>query len=79
MALSGNIREGDWTVEVETIPTGDGGFRCRVRVEHGRPAGPFRHAFDHGPSCPTEREALLEGLRAGMVWIELKASHVFDV
>jgi hypothetical protein len=79
MTLAGNIHEGDWTVEVETIPAEAGGFRCHVKVEHGSSEGRFRHAFDHSRSYPTEREALLEGLRAGMTWIELKMSQAFDI
>ncbi|MBN3817885.1 UDP-glucose 4-epimerase [Paraburkholderia sp. Se-20369] len=79
MALSGNIREDDWTVEVETRPDDVGGFRCRVRVEHSEGTGRFRHEFEHGHAYPTEREAVLAGLRAGMTWIELKRSQVFNV
>ncbi|CAN0626317.1 conserved protein of unknown function [Burkholderia multivorans] len=79
MTLSGNVREGEWTVEVETLPVEGGGFRCRVQVEHGGPHGHFGHAFEHSQTYWTEREAVLEGLRAGMMWIELKMSQVFDV
>ncbi|MGU7780783.1 UDP-glucose 4-epimerase [Burkholderia sp. PU8-34] len=79
MTLSGNIREGDWTVEVDTRPDDAGGFRCRVKVEHGSGPTRFQHAFEHGHTYPTEREAVLEGLRAGMTWIELKLSQVFNV
>ncbi|AYZ62074.1 UDP-glucose 4-epimerase [Burkholderia multivorans] len=79
MTLSGNIREDDWSVEVETRPDGGGGFRCRVQVEHGVGAGRFHHAFEHSESYPTEREAVLAGLRAGMTWIELKRSQTFNV
>lgn len=79
MTLSGNVREGDWTVEVETRTDDTGRFRCRVRVEHGGDAGRFQHAFEHSRSYPTEREAVIEGLRAGMTWIELKVSQVINV
>lgn len=79
MTLSGNIREDDWTVEVETRPDDAGGFRCRVRVEHSEGTGRFHHEFEHGQAYPTEREAVLAGLRAGMTWIELKRSQVFNV
>ncbi|KVZ04400.1 hypothetical protein [Burkholderia ubonensis] len=80
MTLSGNIREDDWSVEVETRPdAAGGGFRCRVQVEHGVGAGRFHHAFEHIESYPTEREAVLAGLRAGMTWIELKRSQTFNV
>lgn len=47
MALSGNVKEGDWSVEVDTRADEAGGFRCRVQVEHGSGAGRFHHTFEH--------------------------------
>lgn len=79
MALSGNVKEGDWSVEVDTRADEAGGFRCRVQVEHGSGAGRFHHTFEHCRSYATEREAVIEWLRAGMTWIELKMSQVINV
>lgn len=47
MTLSGNIKDGDWTVEVTTSPV-QGGYVCDIEVMHGAPGGAFRHAFRHG-------------------------------
>jgi len=79
MGLKGNISEGSWNVVVETTAA-SGGYRCTVHVTHelpGREA--FRHAFTHHRTFSTEREAVLEGLREGMTWIELKRTNAFDV
>jgi hypothetical protein len=39
----------------------------------------FRHAFMHSSIFPTEREAVLAGLREGMDWIQLKMSNTLSV
>ncbi|CRY14659.1 hypothetical protein [Burkholderia pseudomallei] len=78
MTLSGNIKDGDWTVEVTTSPV-QGGYVCDIEVMHGAPGGAFRHAFRHGGTYPAEHDAMIEGLRAGMTWIELKMSKAFNL
>lgn len=52
---------------------------CDIKVMHGTPGGAFRHAFRHGGTYPAERDAMIEGLRAGMTWIELKMSKAFNL
>jgi hypothetical protein len=79
MTLQGNIHERDWSVEVETRPCKSGEFRCRVSVEHGAGTARFHHTFEHSHAYATEHEAMIEGLRAGMTWIEMKASQTFSV
>jgi len=79
MTLQGTIHERDWSVEIETRPCESGEFRCRVSVEHGTGAARFHHTFEHSHAYPTEHEAAIEGLRAGMTWIEMKTSQTFSV
>jgi hypothetical protein len=75
MALTGKVDEGGWTVRVKTSPAGEGGFCGDIHVSHRVENGEFSHAFRSNLNFSTEREALLEGLREGMVWIELKRSR----
>ncbi len=79
MTLQGTIHERDWFVEIETQQCESGGFRCRVTVEHGAGTTHFHHTFEHSHAYPTEHEAAIEGLRAGMTWIEMKAAQTFSV
>jgi len=71
MTISANVTEAGWVVSVETHEA-KGGFACTVHVNHRTPEGTFSHGFRHGDVFPTEREAVLAGLREGMIWIELK-------
>lgn len=80
MTLKGNISEGHWDVVVETTPASGGGYRCTVHVTHERPGHDvFKHTFTHHRTFSSERDAVLEGLREGMTWIELKRTNAFDV
>ena len=78
MALSGNVGEGDWSVSAE-VHEAVGGFDCRIHINHRTPEGVFEHEFRHSSIFPTEREAVLAGLREGMVWVGLKMSKTFNV
>jgi hypothetical protein len=78
MTISGTVSEADWSVCTEVNET-DGGYDCRIRVSHRTPDGVFTHEFKHSRIFSTEREAVLEGLREGMVWIELKQAKTFHV
>ena len=78
MTISGNVSEADWSVSAEVNKT-DTGYDCRLQVSHRTPEGVFSHAFRHGGTFATEREAILEGLREGMVWIEMKRAKTFHV
>jgi hypothetical protein len=78
MTITGTVREADWSVSTEVNDTA-GGHDCRIRVSHRTPDGVFTHEFKHGGIFATEREAVLEGLREGMVWIELKQAKTFHV
>ncbi|MFM0511699.1 UDP-glucose 4-epimerase [Paraburkholderia sp. RL17-373-BIF-A] len=73
MTVSSDVCEGDWSVSVETNQAA-GGFDCRIHIHHSTPEGPVEHEFKHSSIFPTEREAVLAGLREGMGWIELKMS-----
>ncbi|SDI34554.1 UDP-glucose 4-epimerase [Paraburkholderia phenazinium] len=78
MTISGNVSEADWSVSTEVYEAA-GGFDCRIRVSHRTPKGVFAHEFKHSRVFATEREAVLEGLREGMVWIELKRANTIHV
>lgn len=78
MTLSGKVSEADWSVSTEVNET-TGGYDCRIQVSHRTPEGVFTHQFKHSRTFATEREAVLEGLREGMVWVELKQGKTFHV
>ena len=79
MTLNGHIDSGAWSVQAVTSPGPQGGFRCEVNVSHGSQTQRFTHAFAHHRVFESEREAVLEGLREGMVWIDLKVRHAFEM
>ncbi len=74
MSLSGTVQGPNWCVAVRTLPAARG-FVCRIRVEHGA----FSHEFTHATQIARERDALLAGLREGMLWIDHKMSQTFVV
>ncbi|WP_175719166.1 hypothetical protein [Burkholderia anthina] len=79
MTLTGELHEADWSVEIETIAAATGGFHCRVHVTLASPEGPCERTFEHSHIHATERDAAIDGLRAGMTWIEMKKSNTFTV
>ena len=78
MALSGNVCNSDWSVSAVTHQT-TGGFDCTIQLSHNTPKGVFKHEFTHSSVFPTEREAVLAGLREGMVWVQLKMSKTLSI
>jgi hypothetical protein len=79
MALWGKVNGDDWTAAAETRHI-FGGFECTIHVNHrGSDGALFDHAFKHSRTFETEREAVLEGLREGMVWINLKISKTIGL
>jgi hypothetical protein len=79
MTLSGNVRQGEWSVNVETKPAEDGGYQSTIHVRHSSPDGDFEHTFQQGKKFGTERDAVLDGLREGMTWIGLKMARTIKV
>jgi hypothetical protein len=79
VTLKGTVDAGTWVVEAVTAPAPQGGFGCHVSIRQGTPEQPFGHAFSHHRTFDTEAAAVLDGLREGMVWIDLKSRHTFDV
>jgi hypothetical protein len=79
MTLSGNVQEGTWSVNVRTEAADEGGYRSTIHVQHSWPDGGFEHTFRHAKKFSTEREAVLEGLRQGMAWIDLKMARTISV
>ena len=43
------------------------------------PDGPCERTFAHSRIHATERDAAIDGLRAGMTWIEMRKSNTFTV
>jgi hypothetical protein len=78
MTLSGKVCDGNWSVSAITHPA-VGGFDCAIQLSHHSSEGVFTHEFRHSSIFPTEREAVLAGLREGMVWVQLKMSRTFSV
>jgi hypothetical protein len=78
MTITGQVGEADWSVAATTHRTA-GGFDCSIELSHQTPEGLFKHEFTHSSIFPTEREAVLAGLREGMDWIRLKMSHTLSV
>ncbi|WP_341319232.1 UDP-glucose 4-epimerase [Paraburkholderia sp. IMGN_8] len=78
MALSGSVCDNDWSVSVTTHQTA-GGFYCSIQLSHNAPEGVFKHGFTHSGVFPTEREAVLAGLREGMVWVQLKVARTLSL
>ena len=79
MTLSGNVQEAEWSVNVQTEPVEDGGYRSTIQVRQSSPEGDFEHTFQHGKKFSTERDAVLDGLREGMTWIGLKMARTIKV
>jgi hypothetical protein len=79
MPLTGKVDEDGWSVRVETKPAPDGKFCSDIHVCHRTRDGKFAHVFANQECFSTEREAMLAGLREGMIWIELKRSRTFHV
>ena len=79
MTLKGTVDAGTWIVEAVTSPAPQGGFVCHISIMQGEPEQPFGHAFAHHRTFDTEAAAVLEGLREGMLWIDLKSWHAFHV
>ncbi len=78
MTISGNVCDNGWSVSAETHQV-SGGFDCSIQVSHNTREGDFTHAFTHSSIYPNEREAVLAGLREGMVWVHLKMSKTLSV
>jgi hypothetical protein len=78
MTISGSVGDGDWSVAATTHRTA-GGFDCSIQLSHQTPEGIFKHEFTHSSIFPTEREAVLAGLREGMEWVRLKMSNTLSV
>jgi hypothetical protein len=80
MTLRGTVDAGTWIVEAMTAPSPQGGFTCNISIMPGSPEQlPFSHAFAHHRTFDTEAAAVLDGLREGMLWIDLKNRHAFHV
>lgn len=65
MSLKGTVEADTWRVEAITLPG----------LEQLR----FSHAVVRHRIFGSEAAAVLEGLREGMSWIELKSRHAFQV
>ncbi|BCQ28980.1 hypothetical protein NK8_71700 (plasmid) [Caballeronia sp. NK8] len=79
MPLKGSVDNADWTVTCNTEQT-PRGVECSITVEQRNvEGGRFMHHFKHASTFNDEREAVIAGLREGMTWIRLKATHTINV
>ncbi|WP_322047352.1 UDP-glucose 4-epimerase [Paraburkholderia sp. J67] len=78
MTLNGHIDATGWRVDARTSPAPAGGFSCEIVVSHDAAPQRATHTFTHHLTFRTERDALLEGLREGMVWVDLRFRHAFE-
>lgn len=79
MTLRGTIDCALWSVHADTLEV-PGGYACEVRVAHEDATGAsFEHHFGECGPFGNERDAILAGLREGMVWIELKVARTIGV
>ncbi|SAL57731.1 hypothetical protein [Caballeronia humi] len=79
MTLKGAIDCAQWSVHADTLEVPDG-YACEVRVEHGDASGAsFEHRFRECGPFDDERDAILAGLREGMVWIGLKVTRTIGM
>ncbi|AWV05448.1 hypothetical protein C5615_33980 [Burkholderia cepacia] len=72
MTLSGELHDADWSVAIDTVTAEPGGVCCRIHVTLKSPDGARERTFAHSRTHPTEREAAIDGLRAGMTLIDMK-------
>ncbi|WP_321788319.1 UDP-glucose 4-epimerase [Paraburkholderia sp. J94] len=79
MTLKGTVNGDTWVVEAVTSPAPQGGFACHISIRQGGPEQPVCHAFAHHRTLVTETAAMLDGLREGMLWIDLKNRNAFHV
>jgi hypothetical protein len=79
MTLRGTVDSGTWIVQAVASPGTRGGFTCQISITQSAPEQEFGHAFSHHRTFETETDAVLDGLREGMKWIELKNDRVFQV
>ncbi|MBB2981167.1 MULTISPECIES: hypothetical protein [Paraburkholderia] len=79
MTLKGTVDSDTWIVEAVTSPAPQGGFSCHIAIRQRAPEQAVCHAFDHHRTFVTETAAMLDGLREGMLWIDLMNRHAFHV
>ncbi|MCA8276204.1 hypothetical protein LGN17_27355 [Burkholderia sp. AU30280] len=79
MSLSGEVHDTGWSVAIETVAAETGGYRCRIHVALMSQDGTCERTFSHSRTHASEREAAIDGLRAGMTWVEMRKSNTFTV
>jgi len=78
MTMRGTVNTGAWTVEAMTSPMPQGGFGCNISITQSSPEL-VGHAFAHRGTYDDEVAAVLDGLREGMLWIEVTHPHISGV
>lgn len=79
MTVTGVVSSEFGTVEAETMLSAHGKYLCRIKVIQGAAEQGHSHSFSHHRIFDSERDAVLDGLHEGMVWLDLKLNHVFRV
>jgi len=80
MNLSGRVNEenGNWSITAKTHEA-EGGFICQINVTARNLHGDFTHEFKDSQIFIAEQDAVLHGLREGMIWIDLEISRTIRV
>ncbi|WP_233870417.1 hypothetical protein [Paraburkholderia adhaesiva] len=79
MSLKGTINGATWTVIAETVPAPLGGYGCNIHVSYAPPEAEFTREFTHHSTFESETAAVIEGLREGALWVELKTRRAFHM
>lgn len=77
MNLSAKVDGGGWTVAACARESG-AEFGCLIGTSIVAPGGSVVREFTHDQIFSTPQEAVLEGLRAGMTWVDLTISNTIS-
>jgi hypothetical protein len=79
MTMNGTISADTWTVTVETVPVPEGRYGCHIHVSYTPPEAGFTRDFAHHSTFESETAAVLDGLREGILWVELRTRRAFHL
>jgi hypothetical protein len=77
--MNGTISADTSTVTAGTVPAPQGGYGCPGHVSYAPREVQFTREFPHQSTFESETAAVLEGLREGVLWVELKTRRAFHL
>jgi hypothetical protein len=77
MDMSGKVDGGGWTVTACARESG-AEFGCLIGTCIAAPDGAVVREFAHDRTFGTPQEAVLEGLKEGMSWVDLTTSNTIS-